>query len=279
MSEFTAVGPALNIDGPLPRPRPFSLLEAPGVRTEASRRVFNGVNVWGYPCDTPSLWEPCYTEGTFGSKLTDSTSLSPRFDSFVAYLPFTCSTITADPAEFARRTEAVIDATLSHAVEQALAHGVEGSTNPYFGDTNLDALNTGGVTDPDYALAYLEDAIGSTGRGGMIHATPGIISAWSDKLEINGVLTTANGTIVISGSGYRGAEPAAEQAPGAGQDWAFATGPVEVYVDEFDPISVSEFVDRSDNTATYRAERAVLAVWDTCLQSGVLVDWGSAVLA
>ena len=58
-----------------------------------------------------------------------------------------------------------------------------------------------------------------------------------------------------------------------------ATGPVEVFMAESDPPSVSEFVDRSDNTATYRAEKFVVAEWDTCLQAGALIDWGSAVLA
>lgn len=276
MSEFTAVGPARNIDGPLPRPRPYSLLSTPGVLIEADSRWLNGVNVWGYPTDTPSLWEPCYAEGTFGTKLSDVAFDTPRFDSFVAYLPFTCSTITADPAEFAKRAEEVIKATLSHAVEQALSQGVQGSTNAFFGDTNLVALGGGGALAADIALSYLEDAIGATGRGGLIHATPGAIAAWGfEKLETNGVILTPNGTPVVSGSGYIGAAPAGEQAPAAGQDWAFATGPVQVYVAEGDPPSVSEFVDRSDNTATYRAERYVLAIWDTSLQAGALVEWGA----
>lgn len=270
-----AVGPAYAIDGPLPRPPAYRLLALPGV-LQAGGREMNGVSVWGYPCDTPSLWDPCYAEGTFGTKLSAHSDEQPSFYPFAAYVPFTCSTITANPAEFARRAEAVIEATISHAVEEALAHGIEGSNNPYFGDVNLTALGGGVALDPDRGLAYLEDAIGVTGRVGMIHATPGAISAWGDKIEVGDVLRTRNGTPVVSGSGYRGSAPAAEQAPAAGQDWVYVTGPVQVFMAESDPPSISEFVDRSDNTATYRAEKFVVAEWDTCLQAGALIDWGNA---
>ena len=199
-----AVGPAFAIDGPLPRPPEYRLLAVPGVLQTGDREM-NGVSVWGYPCDTPSLWDPCFAEGTFGTKLDTHTQEEPSFWPFAAYVPFTCSTITANPAEFARRAEAVIEATISHAVEQALAHGVLGNNSPYFGDGNLVPLGGGGVLSPDFGLAYLEDAIGATGRQGMIHATPGIISAWGfDKLETDGVLRTTNGTLVVRGSGLQG---------------------------------------------------------------------------
>src|SRR3970040_2149499 len=142
----TAVGPALNLDGPLPRLLEYRLLSIPDVfqgdgRTEEEvlrndrPRWLNGVNVWGYPVDIPSLWEPCST-GTFRTKGSTSEWDQPRFDPFVAYLPFTCSTITADPEEFARRAEATLEAIISFAVEQALAQGVAGSTNPFLGGTN-----------------------------------------------------------------------------------------------------------------------------------------------
>src|SRR5262245_22260413 len=113
----TAVGPALDLDGPLPVAPEYSLLKAPGVVQPANSRVFNGVNVWGYPVETPSLWEPCST-GTFRTKNDDSTWDQPRFDAIVAYLPIACSTITADPEIFAERAERALDASLSFGVEQ-----------------------------------------------------------------------------------------------------------------------------------------------------------------
>ena len=54
MSTFTAVGPALNLDGPLPVAPEYSLLktlDALGY-LRVGDREFNGVNVWGYPVET-----------------------------------------------------------------------------------------------------------------------------------------------------------------------------------------------------------------------------------
>ena len=235
----------------------------------------NGVNVWGYPIETPSLWEPC-SDGTFREKESESTWDQPRFDSLVAYLPIQCSTITASPEEFAQRAERALDVTLSFAVEEALAKGVTGSTNPFFGDANLTTLAAGAAVTASVALSHLETAIGETGRGGMIHATPGIVAAWGfDKLETNAIIETPNGTPVVSGAGYIDTDPSGETAsnPATGVEWAFATGPVQVYIADGPDFRVSEYVDRENNVITYRAEKFILPLWDTSLQAGVLVDW------
>ena len=81
-----------------------------------------------------------------------------------------------------------------------------------------------------------------------------------------------NGTPIVSGGGYIGAA-ANSQAPAAGQDWMFASGPVEVRLSPMVITNLKESLDRSDNTITFRAERWVLVSWDTALQSAVLVDW------
>lgn len=275
MSTFTAIGPALDLDGPLPVAPEYRLLSVPGVLQGVAGRELNGVNVWGYPEDTPSLWEPCST-GTFRSKGEDSVWQQPRFDGLVAYLPISCSSITADPEVFAQRAELVLNATISFAIEQALAQGVVGSTNPFFGDTNLVQLG-GGAVSAQAGINYLENAIGQTGRGGMIHATPGTVSAWNylNLLSEGEVLRTANGTPVVSGGGYINTDPSGLTGsdPTVGQEWAFATGPVKVYMADAPELEVSEYLDRSDNTIIYRAERYFLAIFDTSLQSGVLVDW------
>ena len=267
----TAVGPALGIDGPLPVAPPYSLLSTPGVLA-GTREWLNGVNVWGYPCGTPDTWEPC-SEGTFREKSAESEWNVPRFDSFAAQFPFECSTISG-AEEFARRAEAVIEATISFAVEEALAQGVDGSSNPFFGDGELDAVAAGAAVTPAVGLSYLENAIGATGRAGMIHATPAVVAAWGfDKLATNGAIRTTNGTLVVSGGGYIGADPVSESTPAAGQDWAFATGPVRVFVEDAVKTTLIEYVDRATNLATYRAEKYVVAMWDTCLQSAALIDW------
>lgn len=275
MSTFTAVGPALAIDGPLPVAPPHSLLNTEGVAIEGEGRWMNGINVWGFPCDTPSTWEPC-SDGTFRQKSSDVEMPITRFDAITAYLPITCSTISVgggDRAEdFADRARTAFRAKISFAAEFALAQGVEGSSNPFLADANVTVLGGGAVT-PEVALSLLEDAIGSTGSGGIIHATPSVIAAWqtffvSGKEE--NMLLTANGTRVVSGGGYIGAD-----SPAAGQAWAFATGPVHVFLgdDNLNPGRVSEALDRSDNVVTYRAEQTILPYWDTCLQAGVLIDY------
>jgi hypothetical protein len=291
MSEFTAVGPALNLDGPLPREPEYSLLNtlralardvedgpSPLSVVDSNNRVFNGVNVWGYPVDAPSLWEPC-ASGTYRDKVSDTDWDQPRFDGLIAYFPITCSTITASPDTFAARAEAALKAKLSFAVEEALAKGVTGSTNPFLGDTNLTQLGGGTVT-AQAGLNYLENAIGETGTQGMILATPGTVSAWNfvnlitDENE-EGYAETANGTPVASCGGLINTDPVGKtgSTPTTGIEWAFAVGPVQVYLGMLDPPSVSEYVDRENNVITYFAERPILPLWDTSLQSGVLIDW------
>jgi len=279
MSTFTAVGPALSLDGPLPVAPEYSLLktlDALGY-LRVGDREFNGVNVWGYPVETPELWEPCL-DGTFRQKEDESTWDQPRFDGLVAYLPITCSTITAAPQEFARRAEAALDATISFAVEEALAKGATSSNNPFLGDTNLTQLG-GGAVLPQAGLNYLENAIGATGRRGMIIASPGTVSAWNFVNLITdggeGYIETANGTPVVSAGGIINTDPVGKTGsdPSVGQEWAFATGPVLVYLQDAMELRPSEYVDRENNIITYRAERYVLPLWDTSLQSGVLIDW------
>ena len=159
-------------------------------------------------------------------------------------------------------------------MESALAAGVVQSGNPFFGDVNVDILNSGTAVTPVTGFAFLEEAIGTTGRQGMIHATPAVIAA-AQATQFDGAnsLVTANGTPVVSGMGYQGVDTPFLGTPAAGQDWIFATGPVQVYMAPVFITDMRETLDRSDNSLIFRAERYVLAIWDTALQSAVLVDW------
>jgi hypothetical protein len=283
VSTITAVGPALDLDGPLPVAPPHSLVNTPGVVVDRDGgRWLNGVNLYPYPIDTPSLWEPCASdagEGTFRTKAEpDEQPGNPRFDSFVVYIPIMCSGIgmgEAMMAEFADRAEAVLDATLSMGIESALANGVVGSTNSFFGDANVSVLNSGTAVSPRVGFSFLEEAIGSTGRQGMIHATPAVIGGVPSLSFPEDGMRTNNGTRVVSGDGYQGIDTPFLAAPSAKQDWIFATGPVEVRLGPLEITTARESLDRSDNTLVFRAERYVLAVWDTALQSAVLVDWST----
>lgn len=271
----TAIGPALDIDGPLPVAPPHSLLSIPGVVVADGDRWKSGINVDGYPDDVPLLWEPC-SSGTFREKSEGTATPQPRFDAFGMYVPITCSALSVgDWRDYAGRAEAVLEATLSYGVERALSQGVDLSTNPFLGDVNVTVLGGGAVT-PAVGLRWLENAVGETGRGGLIHASPEVASAWSDLLfpDADGVLRTRVGTPVSVGGGYIGAE--ANGTPAAsGSAYAFASGPVEVRLS--DPVlvggDINGSLDTSNNDVTFRAERYALASWDTALQAAALIDW------
>lgn len=277
MSTFTAVGPALNVDGPLPVAPRHSLLSTAGVvESRDATRVLNGVNVWGYPTGCSELWEPC-SDGTFRTKGSDSEQLMPRFDAFVVYKPITCSTISVgDPQEFFNRVQAVLDATLSAGVERMLAEGVVESSNPFFGDASVDVLAAGAAVSPGVGLSYLEEALGTECRRGMIHATPAVVAALqASPLDPVEVLETPNGTPVVSGMGYQGIDTPWLSTPAGTRDWVFATGPVEVHLGPVRLDTISENLDRELNVVTYRAEQYVVALWDTAIQAAILVDWAT----
>ncbi len=281
MSEFTGVGPAEPLDGPPPVAPPHSLLSTEGVVVERdATRVLNGVNVWSYPTGCPSLWEPCLG-GTFRIKDDESEMLTTRFDAFVVYKPVTCSAIgfgDDSAQDLFDRAEKVLDATISAGVEAAIAGGVDSSSNPFFGDTNVDILNSGTAVSAKVGQSYLEQAIGDTCRQGMLHFTPAILASlqtWPVTRKDNTELVSVNGTPIVSGMGYQGIDTTALSTPTAVQDWAFATGPVRVYLGPVRLDLVKENLDREINLLTFRAERYVLAVWDTALQAAVLVDWST----
>lgn len=277
MSEFTAVGPALDLDGPLPKPPEYGLLSVPGVLQPDAGRRLNGVNVIGYPEATPLSWEPCST-GTFRQKEEGDDQPQARFDPVALYVPVTCSAMNFGSGwrDFAERAEKVLDATLSWGVEAVMSQGVAGSFNPFFGDSAVTKLAAGAPTGPLAALSYLEQAIAVTGRRGIIHAPAQVGPHWADRIRVVGdhLETIASGTYVAIGGGYDGAAANAT-APGTGNSWAFATGPVQVFVGEsrLSGDDINGTLDTSNNDVTFRAERYLVAEWDGALQVAVNVDW------
>lgn len=273
MSNLT-FGPPVSLNGPLPAAPPRSLLNTPGVlQPTSSERWLNGVTVYPYPTELPNTWDPCLA-GTFRVKEEGSGVPLPMFASFVVYLPITCSAISiGDPDEFANRVEISLNAVESYAVEQQLSQGTGIATNPFFADANADVLAGGAALTPAVALSYLENAIAATGKQGMIHATPAVVSQWFSQDRDDVTLVTVNGTRVVSGGGYIGANPAGQAAAAAGQSWVYATGPVEVRHSTIAALDIKEVLERGLNDVTFRAERYVLAEWDTALQAAALVDW------
>ena len=281
MSSIT-FGPPVVLDGPLPVAPPRSLLTVPGVLQQdpGDDRWMNGVAVWGYPEDEPELWDPCST-GTYETKSDVSSFSTPEFGAFVVYLPITCSsfTVASDPGGFAQKAETALDAVQSFAIEKALAQGVPPlNISPFLADSNVTFPGGTAALSASVGLAYLEEAIGATGRQGLIHATPSVVSSWFATFPIfepdtESTLYTPNGIPVAAGGGYIGATPFGQAPAAAGQSWVYATGPVRAFVQREATLNIKDVLDRSDNVVTFRAERYALVEWDTALQAAVLIDW------
>lgn len=272
-------GPPYVIDGPLPAPPLYRLVDVATVVVDDNPHWMNGAQVWSYPPDVPDTHDGC-SSGTFRTKATGGTIPIPEFGAFTVYLPVTCTTRgIGDVAEYQARAVAAFTATESQAVERELARGDALPANPFIGDINL-VIPVAGAQTPETALAYLENEIGNSGRQGLLHAPPSVVTAWANAhlLQVRaGYLETLRGTKVVVGTGYIGVEPVGPAALTAGQDWAFATGPVQIRRSEVfvNPPTIREALDRTNNDVTFYAERNYLVDWDTVVQSGVLVDWAT----
>lgn len=240
----------------------------------------NGAQVYPYPIDTGFSWDPCST-GTFAVKEAGETPPLPVFSSFTAYLPETCtSSRIVSPDYFRARAQLAFAAVESGIYEHVLATGgaLNGTEQPYLGDSDLVILG-GGAVSPKEGLALLENAIGTTFRRGMIHASPATGIAWSFFGEaiqrVGASLQSMGGNDVVIGDGYIGAIPDGHGTPTSTQAWTFATGPVQVRREptiRIYPDELYQALDRAENIVTYRAERDALVTWDTQLQVGVLID-------
>ena len=240
----------------------------------------NGAQVYPYPTDTGFSFDPCST-GTFRAKEDGATPPLPTFAAVTAYLPETCTASRiVSPEYFRARAQLAFGAVESAIYENVIGGGgvFHGSDQPYFGDTNLTVLG-GGAVSPKEGLALLEDAIGTTHRRGMIHATPATMIAWSFFGEaiqkVGGALQTSGGNDVVIGDGYIGIVPDGEGALGTSQAWAFGTGPVQVRREptiRIYPDDIAQALNRHENIVTYRAERDAIISWDTVAQYGVLID-------
>ena len=59
MSTMMTAGPLTGIDGPLPQPRQYTLVQTAEIVSDPDVRFGNGAIVEPYPSDVPSLWVPC----------------------------------------------------------------------------------------------------------------------------------------------------------------------------------------------------------------------------
>lgn len=278
--------PASVLSVPLPVPRRFTLLDAATLVTDADGRTLNGATVEDYPKAQPSIQE-AFASGSARVKAIDGEFTLEDVQGFTVYLGVTCTAVGVAPrlTEFRRRLQAAFRAVESTAVERYLVDSAGLMVTPYLTDTNLEQLGTGGV-GPVEGLALLENAIAEVGNG-MVHVTPATATALASKYLIeearDGQMRTRLGTLVAVGAGYIGAYPndGSHSVPDPGEDWAFASGFVEVHRDEDQILDeLSNSLDRSTNDVTFIAERNYVVAWvgrqdaddANHVQAGVLIQ-------
>lgn len=257
-------------------------------------RWINGAEVWPYAPHTGDIWDPCspstLTSGakSFGDE--DEGFENPKFASVAVYVAETCKSYrTWDQERFKARAVAVLMAVESSLLGRRLMTGEGSPLSPYLADGMGTFPNGDSVTNAANGLQLLEQAIGETGRLGLIHGSPMFATAIRERFAVDnrtGFIRTINGTPLIPDYGYAhtsNSGPVGHAEPTGTREWIYATGPVEIRRSEVFvlPETVSEALDRGaaggattgrSNTITYRAERYYLLTWDTVLQAAVLID-------
>jgi hypothetical protein len=284
MSTFVAAGPLTRISAPLPPPRRFTLLDAANLVVPENDRWVAGASIEDYPPGPAYLHDGCST-GTFRAKSEGGDFHNPSVNPFTVYVPAKCTarSIGAVPDRFKDRLELILLALEAAAVEEMLIGG-SGFADQYVGDANMEILG-GGAVDPIEGLALLEDEIASVGAG-IIHVAPATATYWAGEGLIEAVrnqMQTKLGTPVAIGAGYRDADPDSGASPAADEEWAFATGPIEILRDQTPRYEASEYsqaLDRSSNEVVFIVERDYLLSWvgrsdgsdEAHIQAGVLID-------
>jgi hypothetical protein len=340
MGEPIGFGPYVRIDGPLPVPPPYGLLQAAaapaaGVRivvdtpegavedlndlsstgetmdeaiarlkregilpaTAGDLRWLNGAQVFPYPPGQPKTYDACNPSGSTEATKDFGADLErPEFAPVTIYLAETCTSYKVwDQAAFRARAVTALTAVQGSAIARNLLTGEANGFSPHLADANANCIfpNLDAATNPMNALSILDNAIGLTGKLGLIHCSPGMADALRDRFSIDdrgGVLRTINGNVVIPDAGYTRpfgdpevGTPHGHTAAIGTQEWVYATGPIDIRLSEMFvmPEDVSQALDRGtpdsattgrSNSITYRAERYSLAVFDTELQVAVLAD-------
>jgi hypothetical protein len=281
-----AVG-AVPFDAPLPQPRTDDLLAVTPPVDLSADRWLRGIWSAGTVPGPAFTHDPCST-GSERAKIGPGPIATQVSGLFNVYLPASCTaqSVGPDPEWFIGKLEAMFLVYERAAVERALATG-DGHTDlgSYLGDENMQALSMDTV-DPVTALRLLETAI-ARHSSGIIHAAPSTVVAW-DSLHLttcgdDGLTYTRRGTPVAVGPGYIDAVPDNADQLLTNEQWAFASGPLEIRRGSNIDVPASayaEILDRSMNDVLVIAERPYVFNWvarqdphdSDHTQAGVLID-------
>lgn len=138
--------------------------------------------------------------------------------------------------------------------------------NGYILQTAAVTIVSGGVLDVVEALGRLEKALADCYNGvGIIHVPRSLTSAFQSAQLIipdGPRYRTANGNIVVFGSGYVGSSPSGAQDSSLA--WIYATGMLFIYQSSVRIMRASESIDRATNTVHALAERTYVIGWECC---------------
>lgn len=210
---------------------------------------------------------------------------------FTVFTRFDCSPVGLTDAE--RSAQDALARVESTQVEAAFWTGVAGGQTLVFPHLAEDAevLDVNSIVlqsaasvcatgvDVVHGLGELEQCLADCYAGqGVIHiprvAFPTFV-AWDLVRDVDGVLMTRAGNLVVVGGGYPGTAPDGS-APASGTSWIYATGAVFGYRGDVFFTRVRDSLDRAENTLQMIAERTYVLGFECCLLA-VLVDLGVSV--
>src|SRR4051812_30944246 len=214
---YVGCGPLERVDGPLPLRPLYGLLMAaeapaagvtfvPDADGEGVERWMNGVEVFPYPPTNGEAWD-ANSVGTDRTKSDgDSVSDFPIFGPMVAYVAESCSSYKVwNQAEYQQRAFAAFNAVESGIVAGEFMRGSAITGNPHLADGNGAFPNADAATSIRDGIALLEQEIADSGRMGLIHVSPAVLSSFREPWAIDkstGVIRTLNGVVVIPDFGY-----------------------------------------------------------------------------
>lgn len=275
------------LDAPLPQPRRDDLLAVVPPEPLPATSWLGGGWTEGRPPGPAYTHDPCST-GSMRVKASAGDIATQQARLFNVYMPAHCVAKSIGPnlPEFIDRLEQVFLVYERAAVERALATG-DGMVDvgAYLGDANMELLALSAVP-PVKALRLLEAKVALHGSG-IIHAAPSTVVAW-DALnltcrDLSGLTVTKRGTTIAVGAGYTNVVPDGMPALTDDEQWAFATGPIEILRSPDIDVPARAYADNLDfnyNEAEVIAERPYLFNWvgrqdvndDAHVQAGVLID-------
>src|SRR5215831_12164946 len=186
-------GPLYRVDGPPPIPPLYGLLQTasapaqgvrivPDVDERGIERWMNGVEVYPYPPDFGNVYDTCSTASPRPTKDFGLALLNPQFGAMTAYLSETCTSYRIwNQEEYKARAVSAFAAVESAIVAKEFMTGTVMTANPHLSDGTGTFPNGDTVTSFSDGVRLLEKAIAATGRQGLIHCSPQILSAAAAK--------------------------------------------------------------------------------------------------